>query len=443
MLAPTPLHALPLAPTALRRARLPAWALPQAWPCTAQGPALADVHLHAGRIAALRPHAPTEAPPQGAWDVAGAPVLPGLVDAHTHLDKTFTLERMGSVRPGLLGAIEAMMADRAAWTPEDVRTRAGQGLQWAWEAGVVHLRTHCDWWEAERTPLAWEVLAELAQAWAPHLRIERVSLMPLPLFADRQAALRLAATVAASGPGAVLGGFVHTTHWDEQALRHLLEAAQHHDLAVDLHMDEELAPQACGLAATARWMRELGFARRVVCGHACALSAQPEAVARDTLDAVARVPITLVTLPVTNLLLQDAVTGRTPRQRGITLVKEARARGIPVLLASDNVQDPFCPLGSYDPLEALGTGVAAAQLTQAFDQWTDSVCRSDWLQAPGASPPPLQPGSPADLLVFPRAQAGGFPSRSDGRVVLRAGTVVQGAAPGARMQCAAPTEALA
>jgi cytosine deaminase len=146
-----------------------------------------------------------------------------------------------------------------------------------------------------------------------------------------------------------------------------------------------------------------------------------------TLDAVARSPITLVTLPVTNLLLQDATTGRTPRRRGLTLVKEAHARGIPVLVASDNVQDPFCPVGSFDPLEALACGVLAAQLDAPFDRWSESMCRTDRLRR-GPDALPLQPGSACDLIVFNQADAWGFPSRTQPRVVLRQGRVASGGA---------------
>lgn len=274
--------------------------------------------------------------------------------------------------------------------------------------------------------MAWPVLAELAAEWAPRLHLERVSLIPLPLFAERAQAHTLAARVAAGGPGAVLGGFVHSHHWDAAALRHLLEAAMRHDLDVDLHTDEELNPDAQGLCTTARLARELGFGGRIVCGHTCALSVQDEARALATLDAVARAPITLVTLPATNLLLQDAEAGRTPRRRGLTLIKEARARGIPVLMASDNVQDPFCPMGSYDPLEAMTIGAPAAQLARAFDDWSDMLCRADWLARRPATPP-LAPGAPADLVIFPHADAWGFPSRTHERVVLRAGQPCHGA----------------
>ena len=409
----------------LCNARLPRW-LFSGLGIAAEN-ALVRVEILAGRVASIRAEAALHPRAVGSelWDLEGALVLPSMVDAHLHLDKAFTLERMGEVQPGLLGAIDAMMVDKAQWTATDVRRRAGLGLQWAYEAGVSHARTHCDWWELEGQPVAWNVLKELAQEWAAKLVLERVSLIPLHLYEDGSLAMKLAAQVAASGPGALLGGFVHSTNWSAAALRNLFEAAQAHDLDVDLHVDEELNPAAQGLATTAALLKELSFEGRVVCGHTCALAAQPLEQALRTLDAVAQVPITMVTLPVTNLLLQDAQTGSTPRQRGLTLVKEARTRGIPLLVASDNVQDPFCPLGSFDPLDALTTGVAAAQLNPAFDLWSDSVCRSDWLRRE-AGAMPLQTGSVADLIIFPQANASGFPSRTQRRVVLRAGRVGNG-----------------
>lgn len=414
-------------PHLLSGARLPRWLLTHDWPVRDGQPQLADICIAQGRIVSIAPHAlvhPLGVDASLSWDLAGALVLPALVDAHTHLDKAFTLPRMGAITPGLLGAIEAMMADRASWTAADVRARATQALQWAYRAGVSHLRTHCDWWEAESTPVAWSVLGELAHEWADRLVLERVSLIPLHHFADRSTAMSLAKKMAGGGPGARLGGFVHTTNWNPRALRHLFEAAHHHGLDVDLHMDEELNPAAVGLATTAALLAEMHFTGHVVCGHNCALAAQDEGQALATLDAVAKMAITLVTLPMTNLLLQDATVGRTPRLRGLTLVKEARARGIPVLIASDNVQDPFCPVGSFDPMEAFAAGLLAGQLEAAFDTWSESMCRADWLRR-GPSQLPLKPGSKADLVIFKDATAWGFPSRTHRRAVLRAGEVLE------------------
>ena len=78
----------------------------------------------------------------------------------------------------------------------------------------------------------------------------------------------------------------------------------------------------------------------------------------------------------------------------------------------------------------------AAQLEAPFDQWSESLCRTDWLRTgrTGTTALPLQPGAMADLLVFTQADHWGFPSRTQGahgRVVLRQGRVASGHAPAA------------
>lgn len=84
--------------TGISRARLPAWALPDGWPTQANGePLLADLAFRDGRIAALTP---TDQPTPGLWDLAGALTLPGLVEPHAHLDKTFTIERCRPAQAG-------------------------------------------------------------------------------------------------------------------------------------------------------------------------------------------------------------------------------------------------------------------------------------------------------------------------------------------------------
>lgn len=418
----------------LRNVRLPRWTLPLDWPTDARGQVvLADVTMAQGRITTCQPSASGQLPgatnPQTQeWDAQGALALPGLVDAHTHLDKTFTLDRVNIEGPGLLAAIAAMHADHANWTEQDIRCRAEKALHLAWRAGVTHLRTHVDWWEVS-TPTAWSVLAELAQEWAPRLHIERIALIPQFMFADAAVGRQLAREVARSGPGALMGGFVHSTHWSAETMEGLMRAAAEAGLNMDLHVDEELNPQAQGLATIARLAKSMQYQGRIVCGHVCALAAQTEQHAFDTLDAVAQVPITLVALPITNLLLQDAVTGRTPRQRGLTLVKEAKARDIPVLMASDNVEDPFCAVGSYDPVEALSVGAMVAQLPEIFDDWSQSLCRTDWLKpgkAAGWGHAPSLIGKRADWVLFPQTQAYSWPARSQKRLVIRAGVPVWG-----------------
>lgn len=415
-------------PRFIGNARLPRWLLPPQWPVAGGQVALALLSLEDQRVRAVAPmRDDLRLPPEAGWDIKGALVLPGFVDAHTHLDKAFIAARMGQVQSGLLGGIAATAADRKHWTPADVHERASRALAWAWNAGTRHMRTHINWWRPDEAPAAWRVIDALNDEWADRITLEKVALCPLAFFDDPVRARTMARRIAAGGTRTLIGAFVHSSCWNLHALRNLLLSAQAQDLDVDLHIDEELVPDAHGVETTARIMRETGFSGRVVCSHACALAAQEPKRALATLDAVARVPITMVSLPMANLLLQDAEHDRTPRLRGITLVKEAATRKIPLLFASDSVQDAFCRMGSLDPVETMSAATMAAQLADPFDAWSQALCRTDWLQRTPLSRPELA-GEQADLVIFTEADPIGWPSRAS-RVVLRRGTHAVGTVP--------------
>jgi cytosine deaminase len=398
-------------PLQLENIRLPAWLLPPAWPRVSDQPRLADLSIDAGRVQAVTP-----ATGQGnGLDCKGTLVLPGLLEAHAHLDKTLTRARLGRIAPGLLGAIAATQADRSRWSEDDLRQRACRALQQAQAHGVTHLRSHVDWWSPE-APQAWTVLRELAQdmPWP----LERVALVPLPLFEDAGLARRIANAVArhCEAPGAVLGAFIHSSNFSLQSVHNLLACAADLGLPLDLHIDEELSVTACGLATVARLARASAFPTQIICSHACALASQSDAVARQTLDLVARAPITLLALPATNLYLQDAVPERTPRLRGLTLLKEARQRDIPLLIGSDNVQDAFNPIGNYDPLASLQLAAWVAQLDDVFDIWSQSICRVDWLGRPQATP--TLSGQSANLTLLHTTDPWTWPAERE-RSLLR------------------------
>lgn len=416
-------------PLLLQRARLPRWTL-----AGTQAAATTfvehDLLIDAGQVRAVRPSASTQPAWVGAHaiDLQGAVVLPALVEAHAHLDKAYTVHRAPPTGPGLLAAIDATTADSLRWTADDIRQRGRRGLLEARASGVRTLRSHVNWWQAA-TPLAWDVLAELGCDASIGLNLELVNISPLPLFADAAASAQIARAVAAT-PGGVLGAFVHTHNHDDAALRRVFELAAEHGLRIDLHADEELNPAARGVAQAAALALEYGLQGRVACSHACALAVQDEALALHTLDAVARAGLTLISLPATNLLLQDAQTGRTPRQRGLTLVQEARARSIAVLVGSDNVQDAFAPQGRHDPLAALGLACLVGHLDAPLDDASQMICSRAAL---GAEPAwSGWAGTPADLLICrteaPAGQNSGlaFPSDVTGRIVLQGGRVVSG-----------------
>ncbi|EIC83291.1 amidohydrolase family protein [Serratia sp. M24T3] len=398
----------------LSNVRLPLWALPADWPQQAGEPVNADIIFNQGLIASLKPSSSQHS---DLWDLQGALALPALIEPHAHLDKTFTLTRSRPAAPGLLAAIEAMHQDRQYWTAEDLRQRAAKGVTWAAANGVTHLRTHIDWFAAT-PPLAWLEMNNLQQ---PGITLERVALAPLGLFADADNANAIAQAVAQSGEHSLLGGFIHSSNWDPAAMSNLLHSATRWQLDLDLHIDEELSPLANGLVWLADYLSQHPFPGHICCSHGCALASGSEQQSKQVLEVLAKHRVTLISLPMTNLLLQDAVVGRTPRQRGITLIKEAQTAGIPVLIGCDNVQDAFCPAGSYDPLDTLTCMLFTAQLDSVFDQHSRLICDLSALTGKLAAVSPLAPGSPASLVIFPGSDSVTWPLNSAARLVINRG----------------------
>src|SRR5690606_17306995 len=109
----------------------------------------------------------------------------------------------------------------------------------------------------------------------------------------------------------------------------------------------------------------------VLCGHACSLSLRRPDELQRILDAAADAGTALVSLPTSNLYLQDRLGGKSPRLRGVAPLKEARRAGMDAMLGSDNVRDAFYPYGDYDPLAILRLAAPVCHLEP--DEWLDSI----------------------------------------------------------------------
>ncbi len=90
---------------------------------------------------------------------------------------------------------------------------------------------------------------EIARLDTVGITTERVALVPLTLFRDPAQAEAIARTVATSGEGCLLGGFIHSSNWDAAAMANLLDSAARWELDLDLHIDEELSEVSQGLTA--------------------------------------------------------------------------------------------------------------------------------------------------------------------------------------------------
>ena len=306
-----------------------------------------DLSISAGLIASITDSAARD----------GGFALPLMSDAHVHLDKTFVAHRLPRQAASLLDAIEIEAADKASWDADDVRSRASRALRSAYEYGTGRMRSHVDWTEP-KTPIAWPVLNELRAEWRGRIELQLAALVPLDLVSE--AGESIAARVSADG--GVLGAFVYRNADLPSKVARAFDLAERYHLALDFHVDEELGSEAQGIDAIIEEAAVRDFAGRVLCGHVCALSVRPVDDVRTLLERLGAAGVALCVLPTTNASLQDRTPGRTPRRRGIAPLQEARAAGVPVILASDNCRDAFYPWGDYDLWDVFRAAVPWAHL---------------------------------------------------------------------------------
>lgn len=388
--------------------------LPDAGP---DGLVCLDIDIAHGKIADITPAGVAEGP--DAVDLGRAMVLPAFVDAHTHLDKAFSGTRASNPDGSFDGALATNTADHRRWRADEQRARAEFALRCAEAHGTRALRSFIDT-SPGIMEMSWPNLAQLRDDWAGRITVQLAAIAPAEHLVGPEGR-RIARLVA--DHGGILGSVAMRFAGDTEAVvDRIFALAADFDLDLDFHADETLDPQSSELAAIAGATQRHFYEGRVTCGHCCALTLQDEATQARTIADVAEAGIHVMTLPSTNLYLQDRRPSRTPRYRGLTLIHEMKAAGITLGTGTDNSHDPFYIFGDLDMLAVLTDAVRLGHLDHPTADWVDLAGRGP-AEAMGLSWLGLiAPGLAADLVV---CRARNFPElfarpQAD-RVVLRGG----------------------
>lgn len=386
-----------------------------------------DIAVTGGAVSAITPA--SSSPTAGGIDLDGGIVLPAFVDLHTHLDKGHIWPRRQNPDGTWIGALMAVLDDRQAnWAASDVERRMDFALRCAYAHGTAAIRTHLDMAPPQHT-ISWDVFEAIRARWAGRIELQGVGLMGPDTILDPAALRAIAKRTKAAG--GVLGGSTAVHAENPTIMRRLLEMAGEFDLDIDLHTDESPDPAASALRSLADAVIETGFTGTVVAGHCCALANQPADQAQATIDRVAQSGVAVVSLPMCNMYLQDRDNVdrvRTPRWRGVTLLNELKAAGVPVAIASDNTRDPFYAYGDLDGFEVLREGARILQFdhpqADAF-AWARSVGADPAAIAGFAHAAKLAVGISADLVLFGARNWTELMSRpQSNRTVLRAGAAI-------------------
>ena len=403
----------------LRNARVPAALLHTApTPADAEGLTRLDLRISDGSIAAI---APPGTAAEGV-DLDHGQVWPCFVDGHVHLDKTQTWPRQPNPDGTHAGARIAVTTDRGRhYSASDIEPRFEFGLRCALAHGTAAMRTHLDSiWPGAR--IHWAVFRRLRDAWAGRIDLQGVSICPLEHFAG-DAGVALADEVAASGGVLGMAAMGEARSPDFQPLLdRFFTLAEERGLAIDLHLDETGDPASRTLDAVAHTAIRRRCKAPIQVGHVCSLSVQPEAEAMATIALCAEAGLRVINLPMCNMYLQGRQAGRTPRWRGITMVHELRAAGVPVSFASDNCRDPFYAYGDYDMMEVYREAVRIAQLDHPFGTWAASVTATPAAACGFTDMGRIAVGAAADLVLFrARSMTELLARPQSDRIILRRG----------------------
>ncbi|MBZ9965443.1 cytosine deaminase [Mesorhizobium sp. BR1-1-2] len=392
-------------------------------PFDGDGFALADISVADGKITGIAAHAGSKAPP-GAVDLAGRIVMPCFVDCHTHIDKGHIWPRKPNPDGTFMGALNAAGADRTArWSAEDVARRMDFSLRCAYAHGTRALRTHLDSVPPQEE-ISWPVFETMRERWRGRIELQGACLIGIEGVRDKEWFDRLAKRVAAAK--GVLGVVTYMVPDLEELLDHVFAQAVKHGLDLDFHADETDDVAAISLKKIAEASLWNGFEGKILVGHCCSLARQPDLEVLDTLDKVAKAGLAVVSLPMCNLYLQDRRSGQTtPRWRGVTLLHEMKARGIPVAVASDNTRDPFYAYGDLDMLEVYRMATRILHFDHPVADWPQAVTATpaDVMRLDGFGM--LAAGGDADFIVFKGRSWTELLSRPESdRIVVRAGRAI-------------------
>ncbi|MCC3372664.1 amidohydrolase family protein [Cohnella sp. REN36] len=333
-------------------------------------------------------------------DAEGKAVLPALADAHMHLDKAFSLPKVGNVSGTLAEAIANYSSAVPAFSKEELRARIMRSALQAISCGTTAIRTHLDFHVRHGREVAMraiEAALEVKEELAPYVSMQLFPM--LPCYDLSEEALEAGAEALRMGATGV-GGAPHISPLPEPDIDKLFALADRMGCPIDVHTDESDNPNIRTAAYVARKTMAYGWAGKVTVGHLCSLAAMPDEDAGEIIGLLAEAGIGAVTLPGANLYLQ----GRSdpfPVRRGVTRVRELLAAGVPLAAASDNIHDPFHPFGKGDLLQiGLITAYAAHMGSPADIRAVLRMISEHPATVMGLTGRGIEPGNDADFVLF-------------------------------------------
>jgi cytosine deaminase len=387
------------------------------------GAAPVDLLVKGDRIEAVGAnlHAPADCIVE---EGGGALLLPGLVEGHTHLDKT--LWGMDWYRNEVGTRLVDKIDNERAFRAETRHDAASQSMVLAkafLALGTTRLRTHVDIdTQAGLHHLEGEMRTRDALK-----DVQQIQIVAFPQsgMLGRPGTAELLDEAMAQGAN-VLGGLDPCAIDGDpsRSLDTLFGIAERHACPLDIHLHEPGAMGGFSLELILDRTAALGMQGKVAISHGFCLAELPERERDVLLARMAQLGVVLVT--------------SAPPSRNVPSLMACRAAGVTVLGGNDGIRDTWSPYGNPDMLErAMLIGMRFnlrrdEELEIALDCVTHAGARGCGFADYG-----LAPGHRADLVLLDaqtvaQAVAARPPRRlvvAGGRIVARSNALLPDAVP--------------
>ena len=323
---------------------------------------LTDIGIAGGRIAVIEPGLAAEGE---SIDLGGRLVSPGFVETHIHLDKSCILDRCRSERGDLEEAIAEAAKAKAAFTPDDVHSRAVRTLEKAILQGTTHMRTHLEVDPGVGLRGLEGVLPLVKEySWAIDLEI---CVFPQEGLLNNPGTDEL--MVAALDRGCrVVGGAPYTDSNPPGQIDRVFELARDYDIDIDMHLDFGPTTEGMDLDHVCRRTQEFQYGGRVAIGHVTKAASLPLPAFDTMAKRLADAGVALTVLPSTDLYLM----GRQHKQdhnvtRGVVPAHKLLHHGVNCSLSSNNILNPFTPFGDCSQMRMANLYANISQVGKKAD----------------------------------------------------------------------------
>lgn len=355
-------------------------------------------------------------------DAEGQLLIPGLVDAHIHLDKALLLDRYPAIEGTFAEALQKTLQAKENFTLDDIQTRARKVIEKAIAFGTTAMRTHVEV-DSVLQLKSLEALLNLKQeySWGIDLQLAVFAQEGITNYSGMKDLLRKAMALG----GDVIGSAPYVDPNPEENIRIIFDIAQEFDCDVDFHLDFLDDDTPLLLPVVIKETLKRHWHNRVCLGHMTKLGGLNPTELTAFIPALQETGIAVLALPATDLYMMARKDTHNVR-RGIAPIDRLSESGVRVGLATNNVQNLFTPFGDGDLLKICTLLAQVLQLgTTASHQFCLETVTLKAAQAIGIKEYGIEVGKIADFVLLDANSVSGIIGTAPlNRTTIKGGKVV-------------------